>query len=305
MSACLIVVAGPTAVGKSKLAVQLAEKFQTVVVNADSRQVYREMSIGTAVPSTDEQKGIPHYLLGHISIHAPYHASHYETDAIELLSDLFKQYEVVILTGGSGLYIDAVCKGIDDIPSVTKDVRTGLNAEYLQVGIQGIRNKLMSVDPAYYQRVDLNNPQRILKALEVYAASGVPYSEFLTGKAKIRDFSIIKIGLNIPREQLHAAINARVELMIHRGLLEEARTLYPFRTLNALNTVGYKELFAAFDKEISVQEAVEQIKGHTRQYARRQLTWFHRDKECQWFHPQDTEQIMNYVTHKILENESA
>jgi tRNA dimethylallyltransferase len=295
----LIIIAGPTAIGKTEMAVKLAKHFGTEIINADSRQVYHEMIIGTAVPSIEQQAGVKHHFINHLSIHDYYNASRFEIEVVELLDQLFQKYDTVIMAGGSGMYIDAVCKGIDDIPTVDSDVRERIYNEYKLLGTDSIRSKLRNVDPDYYEKVDLKNPKRIMKALEIAEMTGRPYSSFLTGKSKPRSFSVIKIGLDMPRERLHDRINTRTDNMILEGLLQEAGSLYPFRHLNALNTVGYKELFDYLDKRYSFEETIEIIKGHTRQYARRQLTWFRKDKKIQWFLPDEPDTILTYLHKKI------
>jgi tRNA dimethylallyltransferase len=301
----LIIIAGPTAVGKTDTAIRLARHFGTEIINADSRQVYREMKTGTAVPSALQLAQARHHLVGHRSIHEYYNASLFELEAIKILDGLFAHHHVAILAGGSGMYIDAVCHGIDDIPSVDPEIRDRLNRLYLEQGLAGIQSRLLAADPEYYKKADLNNPKRILKALEISEMTGRPYSSFLTGHAKQRSFLPLQICLDIPREELHANINRRVESMLADGLVEEARRLYPYRGLNALNTVGYKELFDYFDNKCSLDEAVQKIKDHTRQYARRQLTWFRRQKDTKWFSPDEDELILKFLNETIAQNEPA
>ncbi len=295
----LIIIAGPTAVGKTNLAIQLAGHFNSEIINADSRQIYHEMVIGTAVPSPDQLAAVKHHLIGHKSIHDYYNASLFETETITLLDRLFALSDAVIMTGGSGMYIDAVCRGIDDIPTVSLQIRNQLHTDYLKMGLAGIQKRLRELDPAYYQIVDQSNPKRILKALEIAEMTGRPYSSFLSGKAKQRSFSTIEIGLNIPRQDLYNRINDRVDGMMAHGLLQEADGLRNFRHLNALNTVGYKELFRFFDGICSLEEAVDQIKAHTRQYARRQITWFRKDKDLRWFQPDEKELILKFLHCKM------
>ncbi|MBN2814313.1 MAG: tRNA (adenosine(37)-N6)-dimethylallyltransferase MiaA [Bacteroidales bacterium] len=293
----LVVLEGPTAVGKSDMAVTLANYFRTSIINADSRQIYREMKIGTATPSVSQLSAVKHHFVGHCSVHDYYNASMFETDAIQLLADLFHRKNTVIMAGGSGMYIDAVCRGIDDIPTVSPEIRTRIRHDYQETGLEGIREKLKQADPEYYASVDLNNPQRILKALEIKEMTGRSYSSFLTGKAKERPFNILKIGLDLPRDELHQRINTRVDKMVEDGLVEEARTLFACRSLNALNTVGYKEIFDYFEGKCTLGEAVENIKAHSRQYARRQLTWFRKDPMVKWFHPTACEEIISFITN--------
>jgi tRNA dimethylallyltransferase len=291
----LIVIAGPTAVGKTSVAVNLARDLQTDIVNADSRQVFREMRIGTAAPTEREKSLAVHHFAGHRSIHEPYNASMFEQEVIGFLDEWFKDHDTVIVSGGSGLYINAVLYGIDDLPNISHEVRNAVHGDFKKYGLEGIQARLQATDPEYYERVDLYNPQRIMKALEVHLMTGRTYSSYLTGAARKRNFQITGIALDKPRGELHERINARVDSMIENGLIEEARSLYPFRDLNALNTVGYKELFAHFDGQMSLPDAITKIKDHTRQYARRQLTWFRRDPVYKWFHPEDYKGIIEWV----------
>jgi tRNA dimethylallyltransferase len=295
----LIIVAGPTAIGKTDLAIQLARYFNTEIISADSRQIYREMVIGTAVPSPEQLAKVKHHFIGHKSIHEYYNASLFELDAMGLLDKLFIKHDVIVMVGGSGMYIDAVCKGIDDIPTVDPEIRIRLHNEYLTVGLEGIRSRLRDADPGYFEKADLNNPKRLLKAIEISEMTGRPYSSYLTGRAKKRNFSMVKIGLDIPRQELHDRINTRVDNMMVQGLLREAEGLIQFRQLNALNTVGYKELFDFIDGKYLLEQAVERIKGHTRQYARRQLTWFRKNKDIQWFLPNEADGIIRFIHSKI------
>jgi tRNA dimethylallyltransferase len=299
----LIIIAGPTAVGKTDMAIRLARIFGTEIINADSRQVYREMKTGTAVPTTLQLSRVRHHLVGHRSIQQHYNASLFELEAIEILADLFRKHDIVLMAGGSGMYIQALCHGIDDIPSVDPEIRDRLEKEYLETGLGGIQKRLLLSDPDYYYKADLNNHKRILKALEISEMTGRPYSTFLTGIAKERNFHPVRIGLNVPREELHTRINNRVNDMMEAGLTDEARALYPYRELNALKTVGYKELFEYFDGKYSLDEAVQKIKDHTRQYARRQLTWFRRWQDTKWFLPDEDELILTFIKETRLQYE--
>jgi tRNA dimethylallyltransferase len=301
----LIILAGPTAVGKTALAVRLAKHLGTEIISADSRQVYREMRIGTAVPSQLELAEVKHHFIGHKSIHEHYSASIYEQEALVKMEELFTRYDSVVMSGGSGLYIDAVCHGIDDIPTVDPRVRERLRNEYLSDGLTHLRTRLLELDPEYYNKTDLNNPKRILKALEISEMTGRPYSSFLTGKMKSRNFGIIRLGLDMPRDELHSRINRRVDAMMAEGLLDEVRELYPYREANALNTVGYQEIFDYIENKNSLDEAVSMIKGHTRQYARRQLTWFRRERKTSWFGPDDENAILNLVYNEMRKDEPA
>jgi tRNA dimethylallyltransferase len=296
----LIILAGPTAIGKTPLAIRLAKHLGTEIINADSRQIYREMRIGTAVPSSMQLADARHHLIGHKSIHEPYNAGMFELEALKILELLLTRYDSVIMTGGSGLYINAVCHGIDEFPNVDPLVRRRLHQDLQMNGLNSLRTRLMTLDPDYYKKADLNNPKRILKALEVIEMTGRPYSSFLTGTSKPRGFNIIRICLDIPRDELHERINRRSDAMMAQGLLDEARQLYPYRHLNALNTVGYKELFDYFEDKHTLDEAVEKIKSHTRQYARRQLTWFRKEKEYNWYSPENEVAILTRI-HELME----
>jgi len=299
MSRNLVIIAGPTAVGKTGLAIELALHFSTEIVSADSRQVYSEMRIGTAVPTTAQLSIVPHHLVAHRSIHDYYNASIFETEAMNKLEQLFARNDIIFMAGGSGLYIQAVCQGIDDLPAVDPLVRQSLLTKYRDEGIESLRMQLKMTDPDYYRTVDLKNHRRILKALEVTMMTGKPYSVFLTGEKKRRPFNIIRIGLDMDRDHLYQRINQRTEEMFQYGLEEEARCLYPFRHLNALHTVGYKELFDTFDGKISLEEARERIKKNTRNYARKQLTWFRKDKNMRWFHPSHTSTIIECIKKTV------
>jgi tRNA dimethylallyltransferase len=278
----LIVIAGPTAVGKTAAAIQLASFYKTVIVSADSRQFYCEMSIGTAKPTHEELAAVKHYFINSHSITDTFTVGDYEKQCLELLDDLFQIHDKVILVGGSGLFIKAVCEGFDEFPNAEPSVREKLNKAFEEKGISYLQEQLKIADPKYYEEVDLNNPQRIIRALQVYQSTGRPFSSYRKSKINERPFNIIKLGLNLPREILYQRINQRVDLMLQQGLLEEARLLLPFRQLNPLNTVGYSELFDYFDGKTNLNSAIELIKQNTRHYAKRQLTWFRKDKEIKW-----------------------
>lgn len=299
MTKYLIIITGPTAIGKTRIAIETAKHFNTEIVSADSRQIFRELYIGTAVPSEDELQEIPHHFVRSHSIVEIYNASRYETEAIALLEKLFVKYDVVVLTGGSMLYIDAVCKGIDTMPDADPELRQSLKKRLVEEGIESLRFQLKQLDPEYYKQVDLKNPARIIHALEICLMTGKPYSFFRTSPTKKRTFSIIKTGLNCDRAHLHQLINQRVDQMIAAGLEEEARQVYPLKQLNSLNTVGYREFFAHFDGEISKEKAIELIKRNTRRYARKQLAWFRNDPEITWFQPDKFPQIIDFISHKI------
>lgn len=274
---------------------RLAEKFNCPIVSSDSRQIFRELRIGTASPDEDELKRVKHYFIGTHSIFDNYSAGQYEEDAIKLLNELFKTNNVVLLVGGSMMYIDAVCNGMDDIPQVKPEIREFWQKEFTEKGLEFIQLELKRLDEKHYAEVDLQNPKRILHALEICTQTGKSFSEFRTGERKKRDFEILKIGLNRPREELYERINQRVDMMMQQGLLEEARPFYPHKHLNTLNTVGYKELYKFFDGEWTLDFAVNMIKQDSRRYAKRQLTWFNRDQEINWFHPEKEEEIIEFM----------
>lgn len=295
MENTLLVIAGPTASGKTSLAVSLAKHFGTEIVSADSRQMYREMSIGTAVPTPHERRSVPHHFVQHLSIHHYYNVSMYEQAVMQLLPSLFAKNPLVIMVGGSGLYLDAVCRGIDNLPVVDMALRRELQAKLREQGIEWLRSQLRLLDPVHYERVDLRNPQRMLKAVEVCLQTGLPYSSFLTAPSCRRDFRIARLGLTLPRDVLNSRINLRVDEMVAAGLVEEAESLYEFRHLNALKTVGYREIFELIEHRCTLPEAIEQIKLHTRKYAKRQMTWFQRESAICWFQPSQRAEIENAV----------
>ena len=288
----LIVIAGPTAVGKTSVGIQLARNFSTEIISADSRQFFREMKIGTAVPSTEELSLAKHHFVHQLSIHETYNISRFEADTLALLDKLFLQHRVVLMVGGSGLYINAVCNGIDILPDPDPEIRIMLKDLLAASGINALVDELMQVDPDYAKQVELSNPARLIRALEICRITGVPYSSLRSNKPKQRTFRILKLGLELPRELLYRRINDRVDGMMDSGLFEEALALYPYRHLNALNTVGYRELFDHIDGLTSLEFAVTKIKINSRRYAKRQLTWFKKDPEYRWFYPDETDQIM-------------
>ncbi|MDO4692648.1 MAG: tRNA (adenosine(37)-N6)-dimethylallyltransferase MiaA [Porphyromonadaceae bacterium] len=296
----LIVLLGPTGVGKTELSLRLATHLAAPIVSADSRQVYREIPIGTAAPNSEALGVAEHFLVGARSIHQPYSASLYEQEALALIDQLFQSHEHIILSGGSMMYIDAVCHGIDDIPDVSAEVRRSVYERHEREGLEPILQELRELDPEYYDRVDKQNYKRVLHGLEVCLSSGRPFSSFHTGQRRERPFKVIKIGINRPREELYERINLRVEQMFALGLEQEARAVYPYRQLNALNTVGYKELFAYFDGTISLDEAKRQIQRNSRIYSRKQLTWWQRDGEIKWFAPYELDGIISYVKSSCL-----
>ena len=279
----LLTVVGPTAIGKTSLAIDLALHFGTEIISCDSRQFFKEMSIGTAVPSSEELAQVKHHFIQHKSIFDTYSVGDFERDAITFLKELFKQHNVVIMVGGSGLYADTVVYGLDDFPEVSPEIRNELNELYQKQGITYLQTRLKDLDPIQYTQIDVQNPQRMMRALEVCIASGKPYSSFLNKKETLRDFTNITIGLTAEREVVYNRINERVELMLENGLLIEAQTLFPHKKLNALQTVGYRELFNFFEGKTSLDFAIEEIKKNTRRFAKRQYTWFHKNKDINWF----------------------
>ena len=296
----LIVILGPTGVGKSDLSVEIASHFDTEIISADSRQFYREMTIGTAVPAENQLNRVKHHFIKFLSVKEYFSSSLFERAVIELIPSLFIKNRIVVMTGGSGMYIDAVCKGIDDIPDIDLAIREKYNENYREEGIESLRRELKLLDPGYYARVDLKNHKRIIRALEIFESTGRMYSEFLTKKRADRNFFIIKIGLEREREDLYGRINARVDDMVENGLENEARGLFDLRDLNPLKSVGYRELFDFFEGKISKEKAIELIKRNSRRYAKRQMTWWSRDKEIKWFSPENREEIIRYISYRII-----
>lgn len=294
--ASLIVITGPTAVGKTELCIDIAKYYGVPIINADSRQIYRELKIGTATPTEEQLKSVKHYFVGSISIDNYYNASMYEQDVLTLLDKQFKHSPIQLLTGGSMMYIDAVCNGIDDIPTIREDIREEMKKRYANEGLEALCEDLRRLDPEHYEIVDKKNYRRVIHALEICYQTRRTYTSFRRQEKKQRPFKIIKIGLNREREELYHRINLRVDQMMTDGLLDEVQSLQNKRTNNALNTVGYKEMFTYLDGTWSLEEAVERIKGNTRRYARKQLTWFKRDEEIRWFHPQQKEDILKYIS---------
>ncbi|GHV24229.1 tRNA dimethylallyltransferase 1 [Bacteroidia bacterium] len=278
----LVILLGPTGVGKTEYSLQLAEQFRCPILSADSRQLYRDLPIGTAAPTAADLQRVKHYFVGTLGLEDYYNAGQFEEDAIKLLAKLYETHDTVVMCGGSMMYLDAVCKGIDDIPTIDETLRAEIATLYQQEGIENIRRQLKILDPVFYGQVDLKNHKRVIHALEICLMTGKPYSTLRTNPKKERPFAIKKIGLTRPREELYNRINQRVEGMMNAGLLEEAKKVYPFRHLNSLNTVGYKELFQYFDGHWTLDFAVEKIKQNTRIYSRKQMTWFKRDTEIQW-----------------------
>ena len=298
MEKTLIVITGPTAVGKTALCLDVAKHFHIPIINADSRQIFRELKIGTAPPTEAQMQQVHHDFVGMLGLDDYYSASLFEQQVLELLGRQFLSSDYALMAGGSMMYIDAVCDGIDDIPTIDDQTRTTMKQRLADEGLESLCEELRQRDPEYYEIVDRQNPRRVVHALEICLMTGKTYTSFRKREKRQRPFNIIKIGLNRPREELYDRINRRVDQMMADGLLEEAKALYPKRHLNALNTVGYKELFDYIDGRWPLEEAVERIKGNTRRYARKQLTWFKKDESIRWFHPDETETIIKYICGK-------
>ena len=292
----LIVITGPTAVGKTALCLDIAQHFGIPIINADSRQIYKELKIGTASPTEEQLAKVKHYFVGSLSLNDYYSASLFEQQTMEILEREFAKSDYALMAGGSMMYIDAVCDGIDDIPTVDDHTREMLKARLSSEGLEPLVEELKKLDPEYYEIVDKQNPRRVVHGLEICLMTGKTYTSFRKREKKQRPFRILKIGLNRDREELYNRINQRVDEMMDEGLLAEARNLYPMRHLNALNTVGYKEMFAYLDGTWTLEEAVERIKGNTRRYARKQLTWYKKDEQIRWFHPDEKENIISYIS---------
>lgn len=299
MMPTLIVLIGPTGVGKTELSLRIAEHFQTHILSSDSRQLYADLKIGTAAPTPEQLRRVPHHFVGTLQLTDYYSAAQYESDALTLLDSLFRQHEVILLTGGSMMYVDAVCKGIDDIPTVDAETRELMLQRYEKEGLEQLCSELKLLDPDYYKIVDLKNPKRVIHALEICYMTGKTYTSFRTQQPKKRPFHIVKIGLTRDREELYERINRRVDVMIEEGLIKEAKAVYSHRNLNSLNTVGYKEIFKYLNGEWELPFAIEKIKQNSRIYSRKQMTWFKRDKEIQWFHPEQENEILAYLHSKI------
>ncbi|WP_033148729.1 tRNA (adenosine(37)-N6)-dimethylallyltransferase MiaA [Prevotella sp. P6B1] len=292
----LIVITGPTAVGKTALCLDIAQHFGIPIINADSRQIYKELKIGTASPTAEQLTQVKHYFVGSLSLNDYYSASLFEQQTLEILEQEFREHDFALMAGGSMMYIDAVCNGIDDIPTVDDVTRETLKRRLADEGLEALVAELKVLDPEYYDIVDKQNPRRVVHGLEICLMTGKTYTSFRKRETKQRPFHIVKIGLNREREELYNRINHRVDEMMAEGLLEEAKSLYPMRQMNALNTVGYKEMFAYLDGTWTLEEAVERIKGNTRRYARKQLTWYKKDEQIRWFHPNEKEQIISYIS---------
>ncbi len=295
----MVVITGPTGVGKTGVGIHLSQLYNSPIISADSRQIYKEIPIGTAAPTVKEQKQAVHFLVGTKSVTDYYSAFEFEQEALELAQKCFKNNSTVFMIGGSMMYIDSFCNGIDELPTIDPELRKDLMIQYENKGLQYIQRQLKILDPVFYDLVDLKNPKRIIHALEICLMTGKPYSQLRTHPKAKRPFKIIKIGLNMDRQELYQRINQRVELMFDQGLLEEARSLIPFRHHNALNTVGFKELFAYFDGEHDLERAKELIQRNSRHYAKKQLSWFNRDKNIRWFHPKETREMAQFIEEKI------
>ncbi len=299
----LIVLIGPTGIGKTDLSLNIAEHYNTEIISADSRQLYADLKIGTAAPTPEQLARVKHHFVGTLQLTDYYSAAQYEAEVMKKLDELFKKHSVIVLTGGSMMYVDAVCKGIDDIPTVDEETRKTLMQHYENVGLERLCAELKILDPEYYDIVDKKNPKRVIHALEICYMTGQTYTSFRTRQTKERPFNIIKVGLRREREELYARINKRVDIMMEDGLLEEAQSVYQYKDLNSLNTVGYKEMFKYLDGEWELPFAIEKIKQNSRIYSRKQVTWFKRDNDITWFHPDDTDNIMSFIEERLKANE--
>lgn len=295
----LVILLGPTGVGKTELSLRVAEHFGSPIISSDSRQLYKDLPVGTAAPTPEQMARVKHYMVGTLNLTDYYSASNFEEDVLSLLQTLHQTKPTVVMTGGSMMYIDAVSKGIDEIPTVTPEIREAIYTQFEREGLENILEELKVSDPVHYDEVDRMNYKRVIHAVEICRMTGEPYSSFRTNSRKQRPFNIIKVGLTRDREELYNRINRRVDQMLTDGFLEEAHKVYPFRHLNSLNTVGYKELFKYFDGEWPLDLAVEKIKRNSRVYARKQMTWFKRDDEIRWFHPEKEDEIIQYLDEKV------
>ncbi|MBQ5856022.1 MAG: tRNA (adenosine(37)-N6)-dimethylallyltransferase MiaA [Bacteroidales bacterium] len=299
MDKYLVVIAGPTASGKTATAIKVAKALGTEIISADSRQFYKELPIGTAAPTPEEQAEVQHHMIHNLNVEDKYDVADYEQDVLNLLNQLFVNHDAVVLTGGSGLFIDAVCKGLDSIPDISEEVRNKVDELYKKGGLIALQNEVERLDPEYYSIVDKYNPRRLQRAVEVCYQTGLTYSSFRKNTVKQRDFKIIKVALLWERSELITRINKRVDIMVNEGLVEEAKTMYPKRHLNSLNTVGYKEIFEHFDGKVSLDEAIENIKINTRQYAKRQMTWLRKNNDYKWFTIDELDEMLNYINTVI------
>ena len=295
----LISIVGPTAISKTNLAIEVAKHFQSEIISCDSRQFFKEMKIGTAVPSEEELAEVKHHFIQNISIHEKYSVGDFERDGLAFLDNYFETNDICVMVGGSGLYEKAITVGFDEFPEVDPKIREDLNNELAEFGIEKLQEELQEVDPKYFEEVDIFNKQRVTRALEIFRASGLPFSHFRNQDLNKRPFNIIKIGLELPREEVYDRINRRVDIMMNEGLLNEAKNLFSLKDLNALQTVGYRELFDFFEEKITLDFAIEEIKKNTRRFAKRQMTWFKKDETVNWFSPFDQENIINFISNKI------
>lgn len=298
MDKTLIIILGPTAIGKTSISIEAATLLNTEIISADSRQIFKELSIGTAVPDSQQLNIVKHHMIQNHSIHEYFSASNFEDEALNIISSIFKNNDFAIMTGGSMLYIDALCNGIDDLPTIDPTIRNNIIERFEKEGLEPLRFELKKIDPEYYETSDIKNPKRVMHALEIFYMTGKKYSSLRTNTKKKRDFDIIKIGLNTDRKILHERINHRVDEMIRNGLVEEARSVFEFKHLNSLKTVGYKELFSYFENEIDLTTAIDLIKRNSRRCARKQLTWFNGDPEIFWFDPANKDEIFNFIKNK-------
>jgi tRNA dimethylallyltransferase len=299
MPKTLIVLLGPTGIGKTELSLSIAEKYNSPIISSDSRQLFKDIPIGTAAPTEEQKKRVRHYFVAMLDLHHYFSAAKFEEEVLKFLDDYFKENDVIVMTGGSMMYIDAVCDGIDDMPTVTDEIRQKVMDMYSSLGLEALAEKLKELDPEYYEKVDRKNPKRVMHALEMCIMTGKTYTSFRTNRKKERPFNIIKIGLTMDREKLYERINRRVDLMIEEGLVDEVRSVLPYRSHNALNTVGYKEIFKYLDGEWTLDFAIEKIKQNSRIYSRKQMTWFKRDETITWFSPEEKERIEEFIDGKL------
>ena len=295
----VVIICGPTAVGKTSLAIQLAQHFNTQIISADSRQCFKELNIGVAKPLAEQLRQAHHYFINSHTIHEEVNAASFERYALQAIQEIFKQQDIAIMVGGTGLYIKAFCEGLDNIPTIPDEIRNSINQQYNTKGLAWLQNEIQTKDPLFWQTAEQQNPQRLMRALEVVEATGQSINSFRTGEKLQRPFNIIKIGLELPREELYQRINQRVDNMLQDGLIEEVKSLISFKSLNALQTVGYKEFFDYFDGVFSLEQAVGELKKHTRHYAKRQITWFKKDEQIQWFQPNAIQLIKDYLATLI------
>lgn len=300
MPKTLIIIVGPTAVGKTNIGIEIAKHYKTEIISADSRQFFRETTIGTAKPSEEELLAVKHHFINSHSITQDFSVGHYEKQALETLNHIFSEHDYAVMVGGSGLYVNAIINGFDELPEIDITVRNTLNKKLKEQGISPLQQELEKIDPEYYQTADVNNPQRVIRALEVFYSSGKPFSSFRTGIKRKRAFKIVLIGLNMDREKLYDRINQRVDIMIEQGLIDEVKSLIPYQNLNSLNTVGYTEIFDYLNGNINLERAVELVKQNSRRYAKRQITWFKKVEGIKWFEPNQKEDIISYIEYETM-----